>query len=359
MTRWQIFDGLCGFLRAGLRHTPPSPTDNLPWEQLIEASSYHYVTPFLAWSLQNNEKAEPEVKEYLAAVLVLNTQRNQQLMLVIQRVAQALNAIGIVPILFKGAAHLTNALYPSQGLRVAGDIDLLLPVGRALEMGKALEQAGLSAEETSVFIKMENSYLPRFRDPATGALLDIQSGIAPRQWQAIVEPVGFEARCRLVALGGAEVRIPDPADLVAHSIVHNQIKDKCYERNIVQLRQLLDLDFLCDRYEREIDWIELESRFEKAGYAPVLSTNFHFVEALLHRDVPKFKCPPLPLALESLRARIENPQSQRLFLLTELASLYAARLRSQPLRNINLLNGRALMRHIRGLGGILRAKKKW
>lgn len=359
MKKWQIFDELCGFLRAGLRHTPPRLTDNFPWEQLIEASSYHYVTPFLAWSLQDSEKVDPEVKEYLAAVLMLNTQRNQQLMLVIKRVAQALNAIGIVPILFKGAAHLACALYPSQGLRIAGDIDLLLPAGRALDIGNALKQAGLNAEEAPVLVKVENPGLPHFRDPATGAILDIQCEIAPQQWQAIVEPVGFEARCRLIALSGANVRIPGPTDLVAHSIVHNQIKDRYYQRNIVQLRQLLDLAFLCDRYEGEIDWIELESRFEKAGNAPVLSTNFHFVEALLHRDVPKFKCPPRPFALESLGARIENPQSQRLFLLTELASHYAAQLRAQPLSDFNLLNGQALVGHIRQLAGILRAKKKW
>jgi hypothetical protein len=359
MTRWQIFDELCGFLRAGLRRTAPRLTDNLPWEQLIEASSYHHVTPFLAWSVQDNEKVDPEVSEYLAAVLLLNTQRNQQLMLVIRRAAQALNAIGIVPILFKGAAHLADALYPSQGLRIAGDIDLLLPVGPALDIADALKRAGLHAEQTPVLVRMENPDLPRFRDPATGAILDIQREIAPRKWQAIVEPVGFEARCRLRALGGAEVRIPGPTDLVAHAIVHNQIKDRYYQRNIVQLRQLLDLAFLCERHEREIDWIELESRFEKAGNAPVLSTNFHFVEALLHRDVPKFKCHPRPFALDSLRAGVENPQSQRLFLLAELASHYAARLRAHRLRDLDLLNGKALAHHIRQLKGILRAKKKW
>jgi hypothetical protein len=359
MTRWQIFDELCGLLRAGLRHTPPQLTDNPEWERLIEASSYHYVTPFLAWSLQNSEKVDPEVKEYLAAAFMLNTQRNQQLVSVIERVAEALNAIGIVPILFKGAAHLAGALYPSQGLRIAGDIDLLLPVTRTLDIGNALRQAGLNAEETPVLVQMKTSRVPHFRDPATGALLDIQSEAAPQKWQAIVEPIEFETRCRLVALGDAEVRLPSPTDMVALSIVHNQLKDGCYRRNIVQLRQLLDLEFLCDRYEREIDWIELESRFEKAGCAPVLSTNFHFVEALLHRDAPKFKCPPRPLAMESLRARIENPQSQRLFLLTGLASHYAARLRAEPLSCLNLLNGKALARHLRLLGDILRTKKKW
>lgn len=357
MTKWQIFNELCGLLRARLRHTTPRLID-FPWEQLIEASSYHYVTPFLAWSLQDNGKVDPEVEEYLAAALTLNTQRNQQLMLVTQRVAQSLNAIGIVPVLFKGAAHLTNALYPAQGLRIVGDIDLLVPGGRALDIDKALKQAGLEALETSALIRVENPYLPHFRDRATGAVLDIHREIAAQKWQAIVEPVGFDARCQLIALSGAEVRIPSPTDLVAHSIVHNQIKDKYYERNIVQLRQLLDLEFLCDRHGREIDWIELEGRFEKAGYAPILSTNFHLVEALLHRNTPKFKCPPRPLALESLRARIENPRHQRQFLLADWASQYLAQLRARPLSALNLLSTRAFVPRLRRLDSILR-EKKW
>jgi hypothetical protein len=357
MTRWQVFDELCGLLRAGLRQTAPPLTDNFPWERLIEASSYHHVTPFLAWSLQDNERVDPQVKEYLAAILLLNTQRNQQLILVVQRVAQALNAIGIVPILFKGAAHLTNALYPAQGLRIVGDIDLLVPGGRALDIDKALKQAGLDAVETPVLIRIEYPYLPRFRDRATGAILDIHREIAAQQWQAIVEPVGFEARCRLAGLAGTQVRTPSPADLVAHSIVHNQLKDGYYRRNVVQLRQLLDLEFLCDRYQNEIDWIELESRFEKAGHAQVLSTNFHLVETLLHRKPPRFKCPPRPLALESLRAMIENSRYQRQFLLADWASQYLAQLRARPLSVLNLLDAKAFVPRLRRLDSILRGKK--
>jgi Uncharacterised nucleotidyltransferase len=357
VTRWQIFDDLCGLLRTGLRHTPPRLVDYSPWEQLIEASSYHYVTPFLAWSLQDSEGVDPEVKEYLAAVLLLNTQRNQQLTLVIERVAESLNAIGIVPIVFKGAAHLADALYPAQGLRIVGDIDLLVPGGRALDIDKALRQAGLDAVETPVFIGIENSYLPRFRDRVTGAILDIHREIAAQEWQAIAEPVGFEARCRLVAPAGTQIRIPNPADLVAQSIVHNQLKDRYYQRNSVQLRQLLDLEFLCDRYENEIDWIELESRFERAGNAPVLSTNFHLLAALLDRNTPRFKCPPRPLSLESLRASVENPRYQRRLLLTEWASDYAAQLRAQPLSILNLLNPRAFVPRLQQLGSILRDKK--
>jgi hypothetical protein len=358
MTRWQIFDELCGLLRAGLHNAPPRLPDDLPWERLIEASSYHYVTPFLAWSLQNTEGVDPEAGQYLAAVLTLNTQRNQQLVLVIERVAEALNAIGVVPVLFKGAAHLVGALYPEQGLRIVGDIDFLVPGGRAPDIAKALKRAGFEPIKTSVLVKVENPYLPHYQDRITGAVLDIHRHIAPSKWQAVAEPAGFEARCRPATLAGAHARLPGPADLIAHSIVHNQLKDGYYRRNVVQLRQLLDLRFLCDRHENEIDWMELESRFEKTGNASVLSTNFHLLEALLHRNAPAFKCPPRALALESLRAMIENPRYQRQSLLAAWVSQYLAQLRARPLSVLNLLNARTFMPRLRRLDSILR-EKKW
>ena len=324
----------------------------------MEAGSFHSATPFLAWSLRSHQGLDPEVQAYLSAILTLNTQRNQQLMMVIERVAQALNAIDIVPILFKGAAYLADGLYPAQGLRMTGDIDLLLPGGRALDIAKALKQAGLEAEAALALVRKQTPYLPHFRDPVTGATLDIHRQIAPQQWQTISEPAGFEAGCRPVALHGAQVRIPRPIDLVAHSIVHNQLKDGYYQRHGVQLRQLLDLEFLCDRHQGEIDWIDLEGRFEKAGNAPVLSTNFHFVEALLHRDIPEFKCPPRPLALQLLRTSIENPRDQRQSLIAGWASQYAAQLRSQPLSVLNLLNVKTHLPRLRRLYGIL-WDKRW
>lgn len=357
MTRWQVFDELCGLLRAGFAGTPPKLTDDLPWEQLIEASSYHRVTPFLAWSLRSSRHADPELRDYLTAMLELNTQRNRQLTAVIGRVATALNAIDIVPIFFKGAAYLAGALYPDQGLRFTGDIDVLLPRGRAQDIGTALGQAGFEAEQPLLLVRTRIPDLPHFRDKATGATLDTHEEIVPREWQAIAEPTNFEARCRLVALGGARLRIPDPTDLVAHSIVHNQLKDRFYQRGTVQLRQLLDLAFLCERHGSEIDWTDLESRFGKTGTAPALSTSFHFVEALLDRSVPQFSCPPRPRALELLRAMIEDPRRQRRFLMIWWASQYVAQLRTRPLSVLNLLNAKTLVPRLRRLHGIVRDRK--
>ncbi|MFH1341119.1 MAG: nucleotidyltransferase family protein [Pseudomonadota bacterium] len=352
-----MFDQLCGLLRAGLRHTPSKLADDLPWEQLVEASSFHHATPFLAWTLRDHRGLDPEVQAYLSAILTLNTQRDQQLMMVIERVALALNAIDIAPVLFKGAAYLADRLYPAPGLRITGDIDLLLPGGRAPDIARALKQAGLEAEAALVLVRKQLPYLPHFRDPVTGATLDIHTEVAPQQWWSVAEPAGFEASCRPVALGSAQVRIPCPTDLIAHSIVHNQLKDRYYQRHAVQLRQLLDLDFLCGRHQGGIDWPELESRFEKAGNAPVLSTNFHLVEALFHRDTPGFKCPPRPLALELLRASVEHPGYQRKSLMAGWASQYAAQLKSQPLSILNLLNVRTHLPRLRRLHGILWGKR--
>jgi hypothetical protein len=59
MTRWEAFTSVCGYLRAGLLNGEQATTvPNVPWELLIEASSYHFVTPALAWCLVNELTAQ-------------------------------------------------------------------------------------------------------------------------------------------------------------------------------------------------------------------------------------------------------------------------------------------------------------
>jgi hypothetical protein len=75
--RWRAFTELCGHLRAGLLDGAPAlrssgvPSD-VPWELVIEASSYHSVTPALAWSLRDSPDLPSHIRDYLDAVLGLN-----------------------------------------------------------------------------------------------------------------------------------------------------------------------------------------------------------------------------------------------------------------------------------------------
>lgn len=356
VTRWQVFSELCSILRAGLTRAPAGLADGLPWEKLIEASSYHYVTPFLAWSALDHPQLPPDVREYLDAVLLLNTERNALLDALTERGAQALNGIDIVPVVFKGGALRLMGMYPQPGLRMTGDVDLLVPEGRAGDIRRALERAGFQPDEKPVPIGKPPLYLPGFRDPETGGGLDVQPEIVPGEFMPLVGPASQQDSYRVVELEKARVRIPGATDLIAQSIIHNQLKDEFYRRGTVQLRQLLDLYFIRDRYGAEIDWAGLEHRFEKAGLAAVLSTNMYQLELLLHQGFPEIKFQPRVGTRDILRDRIEHPRRQRGYRLAKWFEAYMLQLRTRPASIANLVNPKVFMPRLRLLMGILRDK---
>ena len=114
MTRWQAFTTVCDYLRAGLLDgARPRLIPNISWELLIEASSYHFVVPTLAWCLQREPEVPLEVSDYFNAILAANAKRNAKLMSGLERVVQALNGIDIEPVLLKGAALLVDGSYPT------------------------------------------------------------------------------------------------------------------------------------------------------------------------------------------------------------------------------------------------------
>jgi hypothetical protein len=144
--RSQALDAVCGYLRSGLLGAHPLEPHPWPeWESLIEVSRSHYVAPALAWCLRGDALPPADVRRHFDAVLMLNGKRNEKLLNGLARVAAALNAIDVEPILLKGAAHLVEGLYPAPCLRVVGDLDLLVAENRLESGAEALQRIGFKA----------------------------------------------------------------------------------------------------------------------------------------------------------------------------------------------------------------------
>ena len=170
-------------------------------------------------------------------------------------------------------------------------------------------------------------------DPETQAGVELHISVVQRRSEAIVPAPWFVERTRVVVFRGVRVRLPDATRAAAHTVVHDQVDHEGYERNRIDLRQLLDLAIIRSRHDSDIDWMELDRRFGEAGAGRVLATYLHFTEALLGQPAPRLNHAPRASAMAQLRRVIEPGMASWLKVPVE----YLAARRRNPQGVLNLL----------------------
>jgi hypothetical protein len=346
MSRWKIFQFLCGQLRGGLLGTtPPAPPRSMAWELLIEAASHHHITPALAFYSARNSSFPPEVRDYLDAALLLNAQRNVRILDTLGRVATALNAIDIEPVLLKGAAHVVDAMYPAAGFRVLGDLDVLIPEQRAVDALAALH--GIGFRSGGPPLPENHHHLPMLCDPETEAGVELHIAVVHRRSEAIAPVAWFVDATRVVAFNGARVRLPGATQLAAHVVVHDQLDHEGYLHGRLSLRHLLDLALILARHEGAIDWAELDRCFGEAGKGAVLATYLYYMETLLGQVAPRIGHAPRRSPLGRLRRGIEPGLARPLVVAAKLSIGFLAARRADPLAVLDLLQPGKWLKRIR------------
>jgi hypothetical protein len=284
--RSQALNAVCHHLNAGLLAArSPGDDPGLAWGALIEVSDPHYVTPALAWCLRDEASLPPEVRRYFQAVFFRNEKRNEKLLKTLARVAAALNAIDVEPTLLKGAAHLVEGVYPTAGLRVVGDLDVLVPEDRIKLAANTLQKMGFTVGGPT--LPENHHHWPMLFDPETRAPVELHIGALHRRSEHIIPLAEFHEHARAVTFRGSQVQLPDPTRIVGHNIVHDPLDHEGYRRGRVELRQQLDLAMVRRKYGSAIDWGHLHRRFSAAGLGHVLAANLKLAEALFGLPVPR------------------------------------------------------------------------
>jgi hypothetical protein len=277
---------VCDHLRAGLLGAELPSRPRWPaWEALIEVGVTHRVTPALAWCLSDRAFLPDDVSRYFRAALIINEKRNEKLLQSLARVAAALNAIDIEPVLLKGAAHLVEGIYPAAGLRVVGDVDLLVPEQRLKNAADALQQIGFTVG--GPVLPEDHHHWPTLFDPETGTPVELHSGALHRRSEHIIPATEFHENARAAAFRGSQVRLPDATRSVGHNIVHDPLDHAGYLHRRMELRQLLDLAMIRKKHESTIDWARLYRHFFAARLDHVLALNLELAEELLGLPVPR------------------------------------------------------------------------
>jgi hypothetical protein len=313
MTRWDVFrlvgDALASRLFLSRPVSLPAPP--IPWPLVVEAAGEHLVAPALGWCLHGDERVPADVRQCFEVLLELNRQRNAIIQQALEHAVASLNDAAVTPMLLKGAAALVEGLYPDPGMRVVGDLDLLVRQHEIAAADAALERAGFGLEAPLAgFDGDPHHLLPRVHAELR-VRVDLHVRPTPGSIPAVLDASEMLDRGRSRIWRGRQVLIPDASDWMIHNILHGQIVDGHYWRGIPRLRQLAELEALARRYPDAWTQMRTDARIARARCGRIFAETMLLTEVLLGRTDPALVSAGAARVVERTRRAVERPSSRR------------------------------------------------
>ncbi|MCB0910702.1 MAG: nucleotidyltransferase family protein [Propionibacteriaceae bacterium] len=262
-------------LLAVARQQRPTAADALDAADVVAAARYHRLAPLTYLALRDSrpdiamllrEDRDKAINHHLRVSLLLGLLRD---------------LLGDVDwLVFKGP-YLSEFAHPVAGLRMYGDVDILVPATRLRQTHERVLAEGwrvISSDETlsQSVLSGEFTIANRARLPvdvhwsmlADGAL----RSRLPVSTRAILD------RREQVAIGGAPVAVPERADALVHLCVHSALD------GATKLLHLLDADQLARQID---DWDAVFSRSRAWGVSPQVALVLGRIRRLLEAPVPE------------------------------------------------------------------------
>jgi hypothetical protein len=229
----------------------------IDWMSVMALANEALVTPQIySVALQTGTVSymPSEVRIFLHEVWQRNRERNRRLFEQLREAVATLNAIGVEPVLLKGAAHWAALGRPAEHDRMLTDIDLLV--------GEALAPAAQRALEASGYVTHKF-----WEDPGKYVAADLGRPDGVGVVDLHRRPPGREAEARAamaltdqfvpVSWDGVRARAPSAALQIFLLVLHDQFEDGGYWRGKFVLRHLMDIADLT-RQPGGVDWEVVE-----------------------------------------------------------------------------------------------------
>ncbi len=307
MDQVAAFDLVCACLAEtgddSLRRRLRETTD---WPALVRSASGALVATNLHRALLDKSltgAVPDEVRLYLEGAHELNTARNETLAEQLEAAAMAMNAAGIEPLLLKGMANLVDGVYADTGVRMIGDVDLLVRADQLDTAREALVKAGFRQLKEM----REDQHLPPMARPTDVAHVELHAQVHTGRVATVLATDEMFADATRARAGRGKLLVPSATHRVLHNIIHTQIQDAHYWRMQVSLRQLCDLVSLRRRYDPAIDWELVRNRMRAAGFGGALAHYVGWAEHLLEQPRPA----EIPRHRSEALARLMQRQQKR------------------------------------------------
>jgi len=331
------------------------------WQALVDLAAEHEVLPPLIFAL--NERAllpplptklsaqtrEAHVTTRLASAYDRHLARQSDLEQQLLTALAALNASDIVPVLLKGAVHLTAQGPTWHRSRSMRDLDLLV---RAADAGKAhslLLSLGYRADRNPPPL---DRHLPELWLPGRAGTIEIHTEALsfPARYALTTDEVWSHARAS--TLKGTRFQTLPPGWHAFHGLLHHQLSDRGHVRRILAIKGLWEFARVGAELSPD-EWNAIIAHAEQRDIFAMLSSWAVQANRLFELRAPetllRFEAGREHADATFKRARASYRLRQTLFVADKLKFAFAPRTLALRYGESNV--GRAALRHIGFLWG--------
>lgn len=226
---------------------------------------------------ENDIRAFGDDANLFKAANLLNSERNQQIRADSLELARELNRHGIIPMFFKGAAHLLTNLWPDCGARFLADVDLLVPEADVFAARTCLENMVRYPRQQSFRLRHKH-FRPVLSDDWK-APVELHRGLLDEPFAELLSARDIYERASIVGQDGVYY-VPSPEDQVLIAGLHGLAGHTDYRFPRLAIRDMLDICFLIDRHGPSLDWDRIFGAMTGSkwpGMALTLERNFRAV----------------------------------------------------------------------------------
>ncbi len=264
------------------------------WQALLKLADGLHIAPLLYTRLKQKRLAvPPNIQQELRKRYFSNTGRNLAVYHAFRQLSTQLQAANIPMIPLKGV-YLAEAIYPTLGERVIGDLDLLVPKDRieeAIEIGIAANYHPIMPMALDAWLKNKHHVCPQ-TNADTKLTVEWHWHIIRPRPQGTIPIVHLWRRAVPGVISEQSVSILTPEDTIFHLAYHISY----HHEFLFGIRNLCDLSLVCQTYAARIDWDAVGQRakrwqFKRGVYLALMLARTHLAapipETFLHTFKPR------------------------------------------------------------------------
>jgi Uncharacterised nucleotidyltransferase len=269
-------------LLAGDPHLGSLTADE--WDDLVALADEMNVLPTLWGAIREKGLTPPpETGSLLRQEHKSNTVRNLAFAHTLRRSIEALNAVGINPLLFKGGLSLIDGSVTDRGWRWMSDLDMVVPADRLFDAVDCLHGIGFRTLRPAYDAPHE--LVVAHREMPGPIELHIELG---GERLASVLPIAeVFAQSITVEVGDSKALGPSPTHQVLQCILHSSLQNHNHAVGGLPLRQLLTLADLLEQHGDAVDWGEIEAHALRSGLSQQLHAHLWLGHRVLGFPLPQ------------------------------------------------------------------------